>query len=84
MTEGKLLVKVWQVNGTEQVHTLSLVKFCAKAGANLFSLMCKLSHGNKISSDHHNNIVVNTLTGNIILDCQITTQNGWVAGVNFP
>ena len=27
--------------------------------------------------------MVNTLTGNIILDCRIKTHDGWVAGVNF-
>ena len=27
--------------------------------------------------------MVNTLTGNIILDCQIKTRDGWVAGVDF-
>ena len=57
-----------QVDGTKQVHTLWAVKFCPKAGANLFSLMYELLQGNKISCDHQNNIVVNTLTGDIILD----------------
>ena len=81
--KGKLQVKVHQVNGTEHIHTLWPVKFCPKAGANLFSLMCELSKGNKISSDNQNNIAVNTLTGDIILDCQVKTHDGWVAGVNF-
>ena len=27
--------------------------------------------------------MVNTPTGNIILDCQIKTHDGWVTGVNF-
>ena len=27
--------------------------------------------------------MVNTPTGDIILDCQIKTHNGWVAGVDF-
>ena len=66
---GKLQVKVLQVNGTEWIHTIWPVKFCPKAGANLFSLTCKLLQENKIASVHQNNILVNTLTGNTILDC---------------
>ena len=56
---------------------------CPKAGANLFSLTCKLLQGNKFSSNHWNNIVVNPSYGNIILDHQIKTCDGWVAGVPF-
>ena len=78
---GNLLVKVRQVNITEQVNTLWSVKFCPKVGVNLLSLKCKLLQGNKISSDH--NIVGNTLTSDIILDHQIKTCDGWVAGVNI-
>ena len=52
MKKGKLHVNVHQVDGTEQVHTLWPVKFCFKAGANLFSLTCEFLQGNKISSDH--------------------------------
>ena len=48
--KGKLPVKLHQVNRTEQVHTLWLMKFCPKADANLFSLMCELLQGNKIFS----------------------------------
>ena len=81
--KGKLQVIVSQVNGEEQVHTLWHVKFCPTAGANLFSLMCELLQGNKISSDHFNNIVINTPSGDIVLDCQIKTLNGWVARVDF-
>ena len=76
MKKIKLQVKGLQVGGTEQVHTLWPVKFCPKAGVNLFSLMCKLSLGNKIARDHQNNIVVNTSTGDIILGCQIKTREG--------
>ena len=71
------------VDGTEHVHTLFPVKFCPKAGGNLFSLTCKLLQGNKVSSDHQNNIVVYTPTGNVILDCLIKTRDDWVAGVDF-
>ena len=39
--------------------------------------------GNKISSNQLNNIMINTPTGNIRLDHQIKTCNGWVAGVDF-
>ena len=72
-----------QVNGNEKVHTLWLVKFYPKAGANLFSLTCKLLQGNKILSYYLINIVINTPNGNIILDRQIKTRDGWVARVNF-
>ena len=81
--KGKLQVMVHQVNGEEQVHTIWPVKFCPSTGANLLSLMCELSQGNKISSDKTKNIVVNTLGGDIVLDCQIKTHDGWVAGVDF-
>ena len=50
--KGRLRVKEGQVDGTEQVHTLWSVKFCPKAGANLFFLTCKLLQGIKITSDH--------------------------------
>ena len=81
--KGKLWVKVHQVNRTEWVCTLWRMKFCPKAGANLFSLTCKLLQGKRIASDHCNNIVVNTLNGNVILDCQIKTHDGWDVGVDF-
>ena len=81
--KSKLQVKVRQVNRAEQVHTLWPVKFCPKAGANLLSLMCELLQGNKISTDHLNNIVITTPSGNIILDCWIKTCDSWVAGVDF-
>ena len=50
---------------------------------NLFSLTFKLSQGNKISSDHWNNIVVKSSDGNIALDCQIKTHDCWVTEVKF-
>ena len=81
--KGKLWVKVRQVNGTEHVHTIWPVKFCPKAGVNLFYLLWELLQGSKISSDHQNNIVVNTATGNIILDCQIKIHDCWVTGAHF-
>ena len=81
--KGKLQVTVRQVHGEEQVHTLWPVKFCPSAGMNLFSLTCKLSWGNKISSNEFNNIIINTLSGDIILDRRIKTRDGWVTGVDF-
>ena len=48
---------------------------------NLISLTSKLLQGNKISTDHQNNIVVSTTFGNNVLDCQIKTPNGWVTRV---
>ena len=67
----------------QQVHTLWPVKFCPSAGANLFSLTCKLLQGNEISSDKTNNIIINTPNDNIVLDHQIKAHDGWVAGVDF-
>ena len=81
--KGKLQVIVCQVNGEVQVHTLWSVKFSPTTGANLFSLMCELLHVNKILSNHFINIVINTPSGDIVLDCRIKTHNGWVAKVNF-
>ena len=56
-------------------------KVCAKAGAKLYSLTCKLLQGSKINSDHKNNIVVHSPEDDIILDCHINTQDGCVARV---
>ena len=83
MKKGKLQVTVHQVNGNEKVHTLRPVKFCPMASANLFSFTCKLSQGNMISSNKLNNIMINTPSGNIILDRQISTHDGWVSRVDF-
>ena len=77
--KGKLCINVWQVDGTEWVHIQWHMKFCA----NLYILTCKHLQGKKISSDHQNNIVVKTMDGDIILDCQIKTHDNWVAGVKF-
>ena len=38
--KGKLCISVCQVDGTKQVHILWPMKYCAKAGANLYSLAC--------------------------------------------
>ena len=78
--KGKLCINVWQVDRTEWVHILWTMKFCPKAGANLFSLTCELLQRKTILSDHQNNIVVKFTD---VLDCQIKTHNGWVAGLQF-
>ena len=57
MKRGKLQTKVCQVNQSGKSHKLWPVKYCAKAGANQFSLTCKLSQGSIISSDCKNKIV---------------------------
>ena len=59
------------------------MKYCTKAHVNLFLLICKLLQGSKIWSDNKNNIVVEIMSGDIILDCQIKTHNGWVVRVKF-
>ena len=50
---------------------------------NLSFLTCKLLQGNKIASDHQNNIVVEFFKGDIIFDGHIKTHNGLEAGVKF-
>ena len=59
------------------------MKFCPKAGANLFSLTCKLLKGKKIKSDHQINIMVKSSNGDIIFDCTSKTHDGWVARIDF-
>ena len=49
----------------------------------MFSITCKLSQGNKISSDHQNNIMVKSSKDDIILDQQIKTHDNQVAIVKF-
>ena len=66
--KGKLHISVYQVDGTEWVHTLWPMKFFPKEGANMFSLTCNLSQGNKIPSDHQNNIMVKSSKGDTVLD----------------
>ena len=81
--KGKLYINIQQVDGTEQVHPLWSIKFCPKAGVNLFFLMCELLQGNKIISDHQNNIVAKSSEGDILLECCIKTHDGWVARIKF-
>ena len=42
MKKGMLYIKPQQVDGIEWVHPLWPVNFCPKAGANMFSLTCKI------------------------------------------
>ena len=49
--KSNLHVKVRHVNGRKRLHTLWLLKYCIKAGANLFSLPCELSQRGKICSE---------------------------------
>ena len=51
------------------------MKYFTKAGANLYSLTCELSQGNKMTSDHYNNIMVQSSKGNIILYYCIKTHD---------
>ena len=81
--KGKFCFKAHQVDGTEWVHTLLPMKFCPEAGANLFSLRCKLLQGNTIKRDHKNNIIVHATGGDIILCCCIKNCDNWVPGVEF-
>ena len=77
------IINVQQVDDTKWAHALWPVKFCPKADANLVFLTCKLLQGNKISGVNQNNIVVKSSKGDIILDQQIKTCDGWVARVKF-
>ena len=79
----KLHVNVWQVDGTEWVHTLSHIKFYPKVGTNLFSITCKLLQGKKILSNLWNIIAAKSTDSDIILDHHIKTHDDWVARVEF-
>ena len=61
-------IKIIQVGGSEQILVPWPVKYCAKAGVDLILLTCKLVKGSKISNKDKNNMVVQTTSGNIILD----------------
>ena len=56
------------------------MKYYTKAGANPFLLMYKLLQGSKILSDEKK-ILVQSTSGNIVLDCQIKTHDYWVPRV---
>ena len=71
--KGKLPVNVRQ--GSKKLNTLWPVKYCVKAGSNLFSLTCKSRKGNNISVEK-NSIVLETVKGNTVMDCQIKTHDG--------
>ena len=65
-------MKVQQVDSSEWV-----------AGVNLPSLTCKFSQGNKIKSDHMNNIMIQSSDGGFVIHHQIKTCDRWVTGVGF-
>ena len=52
-----------------KLHLLGTMKYCAKAGANNFSPVCKDLQGSKILSEFKNKIVIQSTSGNIMLDC---------------
>ena len=81
--KGKLHVKLHQVNGSKRLHALEPMKFCTKAGVNLYLLTCKLFQGNKIFSDFKSNIVIQSTSDDSIFNCWIKTHDGWVARVEF-
>ena len=58
-----------QVDGSEKSHILWPIKYCTKGGANLFLLSCKLFQWSKILNSCKGNIVVQSISGNIMLDC---------------
>ena len=61
-------MKIWQVIGSKKLHILWLVKYCTNAGVSLFLVIYELLQGSKLSSDHKNNIIVQTTSDDIILD----------------
>ena len=67
-----------QDDGSKRLHTLWSVKYCAKAGTNLFSLTCELMQQFKINSDQKNYIVLNIVDCNIVLGYQIKTRDEWM------
>ena len=79
--KGQLYMKVKQVDGSEKMHMLWPVRYCAKAGVNCIFLTCKLSQGNRISSDNKNSIVVQKINGNNVLNFQIKTHNCCISRV---
>ena len=83
LKKGQLCMKVCQVDGSKRLHVLWLIKLCAKAGANHYSLTCKLSQRSNILSGCKNIIVVQSTSGYIVLDCWIKTHYGWVPEVKF-
>ena len=81
--EGKLCLKARQVKRSEIEHTLWPVKYCKKVGANLFSLIWKLSQGVKLRSYSMRNILLDMTDSQIVVDQRNETRVGVVAGVNF-
>ena len=79
--KGKQYMKVRQVDGSKKMHMLWSVKKCSKCESLLTNL--QTLQESKISSDHKNNIMVQTTNDNVILDSQVKTHDGWLAKVNL-
>ena len=71
-------IKVQQVNGNEKSDIFWPTKYFVKAAANLFSLIGNSCKGVQFQVTK-NNIVIQFMSDNIKLDCQIKTHDGWVA-----
>ena len=78
---GKFHMKVHQVDGSKKLNILQLMKFCIKAGVNLYFVTYKLLQRNEIKNDHKINIVIKSSDGYIIQGCWIKTHDSWVARV---
>ena len=59
------------------------MKYCTKAGTNIYSLTWELTQESKIINDYKNNIVIQSTKGNFSLDHWVKTCNGQVARVKF-
>ena len=81
--KGKLHVKVHQVGGNKKLHILWLMKYCTKAGANLYFPTCTLLQGSKSLSNCKSNIVTQSTSDDFMVNHQIKTYDGWIARVNF-
>ena len=65
--KGKLYVKLRPFDWSEFLHILWTVKYCKKVEFNLF-FCCKLLEQSYLSSDHKNNIKLDTENGYFLLD----------------
>ena len=82
-TKSQALHESTATDGNKRIHILGPMKYCAKSGTILYFLTCKLLKESKIKSDHKKNTVIQSYDGNIVLDYQIRTHNGWVARFKF-
>ena len=56
------------IDHSKKLQVLWPVKYCTNAGANLYSLQCKLLKGDIIKKDHKNKIAIQSFNGDIIQD----------------